>query len=83
MLSVLIITVVVLCTIAWAKVQLYYNCYKMHFIECLHKADVMMELEGIDLMFSDQDFKPMPVKEYREYMNERKKEAKAKDNHRK
>ena len=47
------------------------------------KAEVMMELEGIDLMFSDQDFKPMPVKEYREYMNERKKEAKAKDNHRK
>lgn len=47
------------------------------------KADVMMEPEGIDLMFSDQDFKPMPVKEYREYMDERKKEAKAKDNHRK
>ena len=35
-----------------------------------------MELEGIDLMFSGQDFKPMPVKEYRKYMKERKKEAK-------
>ena len=37
-------------------------------------AEVMMELEGIDLMFSDQ--KIIPVKEYREYMKERKKEAK-------
>ena len=39
-------------------------------------ADVMMELEGIDFMFSDQKVKPIPVKEYREYMKERKKEAK-------
>ena len=39
-------------------------------------AEVMMELEGIDFMFSDQKVKPMPVKEYREYMKERKKEAK-------
>lgn len=37
-----------------------------------------MKLEGIDLMFSNQEIKPMPVKEYREYMKERKKEAKAK-----
>lgn len=35
-------------------------------------AEVMMELEGIDLMFSDQEAMPMPVKEYREYMKERK-----------
>lgn len=35
-------------------------------------AEVMMELEGIDLMFSDQEVKPMPIKEYREYMKERK-----------
>ena len=41
-------------------------------------AEVMMELEGIDLMFCDQEIKPMPVKEYREYMKERKKEANAK-----
>lgn len=41
-------------------------------------AEVMMELEGIDLMFSDQKAMPMPIKEYREYMKERKKEAKAK-----
>lgn len=34
--------------------------------------EVMMELEGIDLMFSDQEAMPMPVKEYREYMKERK-----------
>lgn len=40
--------------------------------------DVMMELEGIDLMFSDQEAMPMPVKEYREYMKERKKKAKNK-----
>ena len=33
-------------------------------------TEVMMELEGIDLMFSDQKVKPMPVKEYREYMKE-------------
>lgn len=38
-----------------------------------------MELEGIDLMFSDQKSKPIPVKEYREYMKVRKKEANAKD----
>ena len=38
----------------------------------------MMELEGIDLMFSDLEIKPIPVKEYREYLKERKKEAKAK-----
>lgn len=37
-----------------------------------------MELEGIDLMFSDQDVMPMPIKDYREYMKERKKEAKDK-----
>ena len=41
-------------------------------------AEVTMELEGIDLMFSDQEVKPIPVKEYREYMKERKKDAKAK-----
>ena len=41
-------------------------------------AEVMMELEGIDLMFSDQEVKPMLVKEYREYMKERKKVAKSK-----
>ena len=40
-------------------------------------ADVTMELEGIDLMFSDQEVMPMPIKDYREYMKERKKEAKA------
>ena len=33
-------------------------------------AEVTMELEGIDLMFSNQEVKPMPVKEYREYMKE-------------
>ncbi len=37
-----------------------------------------MELEGIDLMFSNQEVKPMPVNDYREYMKERKKEAKGK-----
>lgn len=37
-----------------------------------------MELEGIDLMFSDQDVMPMPIIDYREYMKERKKEAKDK-----
>ena len=42
-------------------------------------VEVMMELEGIDLMFIDQEIKPMPVKEYREYMKARKKEANAKD----
>lgn len=40
--------------------------------------EVKMELEGIDLMFSDQDVVPMPIKDYREYMKERKKEAKDK-----
>ena len=42
-----------------------------------------MELEGIDLMFSDQKVMIMPIKKYREYMNERKKEAKSKGNKRK
>jgi len=41
-------------------------------------AEVTIELEGIDLMFSDQEIMPMPIKEYREYMKERKKEAKDK-----
>ena len=41
-----------------------------------NNAEVMMELKGIDLMFSNQVNKPMPVKEYREYMNERKRETK-------
>lgn len=41
-------------------------------------AEVMMELEGIDLMFSNQEIKPIPVKEYRKYMKERRKEARAK-----
>lgn len=40
--------------------------------------EVMMELDGIDLMFSDENLKPMPIKDYREYMKERKKEAKDK-----
>ena len=34
--------------------------------------EVMMELEGIDLMFSDQEVMPMPIKNYRKYMKERK-----------
>ena len=38
-------------------------------------AEVMMELDGIDLMFSDQKIKPMTVKDYREYMKNRKKET--------
>ena len=37
-----------------------------------------MEREGIDLMFSDQNVMSMPIKDYREYMKERKKEAKNK-----
>ena len=37
-------------------------------------AEVMMELEGIDLMFSDQKIMPMPIKDYRKYMKERKDE---------
>ena len=40
--------------------------------------EVMMELEGIVLMFSDENLKPIPIKEYREHMKERKKEAKNK-----
>lgn len=39
-------------------------------------TEVMMELEGIDLMFSDPEIKPMTVKDYREYMKNRKKETK-------
>ena len=39
-------------------------------------AEVTMELDGIDLMFSNLEVKPMPVKEYRDYMKERKREAK-------
>ena len=39
-------------------------------------VEVTMELEGIDIMFSDQEIKPMPVKEYREYMKERKRDVK-------
>ena len=38
----------------------------------------MMELKSIDLMFSDQNLKPMPIKESREYMKECKKAAKDK-----
>ena len=41
-------------------------------------ADVTMELEGIDMMFSGQETKLIPIKEYREYMKECKKEARAK-----
>lgn len=36
----------------------------------------MLELEGIDLMFSDREIKPMPVRENWEYMKEHKREAK-------
>lgn len=43
-------------------------------------AEVMMELEGIDLMFSNHEAMPVPIREYREYMTRRKKETKAKDN---
>ena len=43
-------------------------------------AEATMELEGIGMMFSDQKVKPMPIKEYREYMKERKKKTKAKGN---
>lgn len=42
------------------------------------KEEVMMELEeleGIDIMFSDVEVKPVPINDYREYMKERKKEA--------
>ena len=36
----------------------------------------MMELEGIDLMFSDQEVMPMQIKDYRKCMKERKEELK-------
>lgn len=39
-------------------------------------AEVSMELEGIDLMFTNQDVNPIPVSDYRKYMKERKKESK-------
>ncbi|MBQ0085138.1 MAG: hypothetical protein KBS65_02730 [Prevotella sp.] len=39
-------------------------------------AEVMMELEGIDLMFSDQKVMPVPIKDYRKCMKERKEELK-------
>jgi len=52
------------------------NCYVHAYYS--DNVEVMMELEGIELMFSDQEVKPIPVKEYREYMNERKKEGNAK-----
>lgn len=39
-------------------------------------AEVSMELEGIDLMFTNQDDNPIPVSDYRKYMKERKKESK-------
>lgn len=38
-------------------------------------TDITMELEGIDLMFSNQDVTPMPINDYREYMKQRKSEA--------
>ena len=52
------------------------NCYVHAYYS--DNVEVMMELEGIELMFSDQEVKPIPVKEYRDYMNERKKEGNAK-----
>ena len=39
-------------------------------------AEITMELEGIDMMFSVQEINPMPIKEYREYMKERRRGAK-------
>ena len=49
-----------------------------HYVHAYYSdnAEVMMELEGIDMMFSDLEIKPMSVKEYREYMKERKRETK-------
>ena len=41
-------------------------------------AEVMMELEGIDFIFSDQYVLPMPIKDYRKYMKLCKKDAKDK-----
>lgn len=38
----------------------------------------MMELEGIDIMFSNVETKPMPINDYREYIKEHKKELKDK-----
>ena len=48
-----------------------------HYVRAYYSdnAEVTMELEGIELMFSAQKVKPIPVKEYREYMKEHKKEA--------
>ena len=40
--------------------------------------EVTMELEGIDIMFSDVEVKPVPINDYREYMKERKKALKDK-----
>ena len=37
---------------------------------------VIMELNDIDIMFSDVEVRPMPITKYREYMKERKNEAK-------
>lgn len=57
------------------------NCYVHAYFS--DNAEVMMELEGIDLMFSDQKVMPMPIKNYRECMKERKKDVKDKYNKRK
>lgn len=41
-----------------------------------NSPEVIMELNDIDIMFSDVEVRPMPITKYREYMKERKNEAK-------
>ena len=78
--SVWLITLGLLCFIARdnAILQKQQNINRYVHAYFSDNAEVMMELEGIDMMFADQEAMPMPVKEYREYMKKCKKEAKDK-----
>ena len=62
------------------------NVTNMEYMFCSCTNLTSLDLSGfdtskvtsIDYMFSNQELKPLSVKEYREYMKECKKEAKAK-----
>ena len=78
--SVWLICVVVLFFVLRDSVSLQKQKEKNKYVHVYFSdnEEVMMELEGIDIMFSDVEVKPVPINDYREYMKERKKALKDK-----
>lgn len=78
--SVWLIAVFLTCLLARdnAALHKYENIIRYERAYFSNNPDVMMELDGIDIMFGNDKVEPISVRNYRQYIKEREKETKSK-----